>query len=250
MNTPDKRWRVLLYADPKVGKTTLAETAVGPRLILDAEGGTDWLATETVEWDPRNPPPAGLDKDVSVVVHTTNWDTVELANSWLQKGDHEFRSVILDSLTELQKQCKLAITQDGMKIQDWGTLYDKMDPVLREIRDLTKHPTNPLWTVVITALATVKDEKTVPDIQGSMSRSLAGQIDTIGYLRPGDMQPDGTTSRELVVDASTKLYAGDRTKVLRRAFKGSVPIVLDEETDEIQWNLSSMLKFMNNQEKK
>tara|TARA_R110000744_G_scaffold81528_2_gene160174 strand:+ start:979 stop:1797 length:819 start_codon:yes stop_codon:yes gene_type:complete len=242
---PAKRWRLLLYSDPKVGKTTLAETTVGPRLILDAEGGTSWMATETVEWDPKNPPPTGLGPDVSVVAHITSWDQVEMANSWLQRGDHEFKSVVLDSLTEIQKVCKLAISQDGFKIQDWGTLYDKMDPVLREIRDLTSHPTNPLWQVVITALAKVQDEKIMPDIQGSMARSLAGQIDTIGYLRTGSMAPDGSVGRELVVDPSSKLYAGDRTKVLRRTFKGVVPIVLNEDTDEIQWNLGQLLKFMN-----
>lgn len=245
MSAPNKRWRLLLYSDPKMGKTTLAETAVGPRLILDAEGGTDWLVSDTVTWDPKTSPPTGLDSDVSVVVHVLDWDTVELVYSWLQRGEHEFRSVILDSLTELQKQCKRSITTDAMEQRDWGTLYDRMDPVLRGIRDLTKHPTNPLWTVVITALAVEKDKKTIPDIQGSMARSLAGQMDTIGYLTTSAMNADGVMHREMVVDAKSSLYAGDRTKVLRRAFHGKVPIILDEETDAIEWNLTQLLRFMN-----
>lgn len=248
MSNP-KRWRLLLYGDPKTGKTSLAETCVGPRLVLDAEGGTDWLASPTVAWNPSDPPPSAddLDKNTSVVVHTTDWDTVESVNAWLQRGQHPFKSVVLDSLTELQKQCKRAIVDSsgGMRIQDWGTLYDKMDPVLREIRDLTKHPTTPLWTVVITALATTKDDKTIPDIQGSMARSLAGQIDTIGYLRAGGMAPDGTLHREMVVDPTSRLYAGDRTKVLRRRFAGVVPIHLDETTDLIEYNLEHLLRIMN-----
>lgn len=246
MTAPAKRWRLLLHGDPKTGKTSMAETAVGPRLILDAEGGTDWLATKTIPWDPRSgPPPTDLDSDVSVVVHTVDWETVEAVNRYLQKGTHEFRSIILDSLTELQKQCKRAITDTGMKIQDWGTLYDRMDPVLREIRDLTKHPTNPLWTVVIVALSNEKDGKVMPDIQGSMARSLAGQMDTIAYLRVGQMNADGGQDREMLVDARSGVYAGDRTKVLRRSFKGIVPVAIDDETEELTWNLTQLLKFMN-----
>lgn len=241
----DKRWRLLLYGDPKVGKTSLAETCPGPRLILDAEGGTDWLASDTMEWDPSGPPPTDLPPDISVVVHTTNWETVEAVNAWLQRGDHAFVSVVLDSLTELQKQCKRAITDQGFRIQDWGALYDKMDPVLRQIRDLTKHPTNPVWCVVITALAKQDNAgKTVPDIQGSMARSLPGQIDTIGYLSTV-LATDGSSQRKLIIDANSTLYAGDRTKVLRRSFHGGVPVVIDDATDTLQWNLTELLRFMN-----
>ena len=241
----NKRWRLLLFGEPKTGKTSLAETAPGPRLILDAEGGTDWLATSTVEWDPAQGPPPEVDSDVSVVVHVTDWELVERINRWLQQGNHQFRSVILDSLTEMQKQAKRSITDTGMQLKDWGTLYDKMDAPLRDLRDLTKAPGSPVEVVIITALANTRDDRTVPDVQGSMARSLAGQMDTIAYLRPGSMRSDGTVGRELVVDARQGITAGDRTKVLRRQFQGVVPVDLDEETDEMTWNITQMLELMN-----
>lgn len=244
--TYSKRWRLLLFGDAKVGKTSLAETAPGPRLILDAEGGTDWLASEAIPWNPLDgPPPADLDDDTSVVVHVNDWELLERVNTWLQKGKHPFHSVILDSLTELQKQAKRIITDSGMRIQDWGTLYDRMDPVLREIRDLTKSKGSPVVCVVIVALSNVKDDKIVPDIQGSMARSLAGQMDTLGYLRAGEMNSDGTEDRELVVDTRKGISAGDRTKILRRQFKGIIPITIDDEDDTLSWNLTELLDFMN-----
>ena len=243
--TNSKRWRLLLFGEPKTGKTSLAETAPGPRLILDAEGGTDWLATSTVEWDPNQGPPPEVDSDVSVVVHVTDWELVERINRWLQQGNHQFRSVILDSLTEMQKQAKRSITDTGMQLKDWGTLYDKMDAPLRDLRDLTKAPGSPVEVVIITALANTRDDRTVPDVQGSMARSLAGQMDTIAFLRPGSMRSDGTVGRELVVDARQGITAGDRTKVLRRQFQGVVPVDLDEETDQMTWNITQMLELMN-----
>ena len=178
------------------GQDLTGRNAPGPRLILDAEGGTDWLASKTVEWNPLDGAPPDVDDDVSVVVHITEWELLERINRALQKGQHPFRSVILDSITELQKQAKRSVTDQGMKLQDWGTLYDKMDPVLREIRDLTKAPGSPVECVVLVALANTKDERTIPDIQGSMARSLAGQMDTIGYLRATSMNSDGTIDRE------------------------------------------------------
>jgi hypothetical protein len=72
------------------GKTSLAETAPGPRLILDAEGGTDWLSSDTVTWDPTQGAPPAVEGDVSVVVHVLNWEMIERVTRWLQKGEHSF----------------------------------------------------------------------------------------------------------------------------------------------------------------
>lgn len=247
----DKRWRLLLYGAPKVGKTSLAETAPGPRLILDAEGGTDWLATDVVEWNfPDEKKPSGKIKaNTSVVVRIKDWKDLERLLTFLQKGKHPFRSVILDSITELQKQAKKQVTETGMRLQDWGTLYDLMDPVLRGIRDLTQIEDSPVECVVIVALQNSKSEdeksKVFPDIQGAMARSLAGQMDTIGYLAPAGMNASGTRDRELVVDASKGIEAGDRTKVLRRTFGGAVPIELDDDDDTLSWNIVELMDLMN-----
>jgi len=227
-----------------MGKTTFANTAPGPRLFLDIEGGTDWLPSNIVDWDPKNPPPTGLTSDDTVVVHVKEWDSIAQANSWLQGGQHEFKSVILDSITEAQKVAKRTITDGGMELRDWGRLYDMIDPVLRELRDLTKHKTNPVWCVVITALANEKDGIIQPDVQGSMARSLAGQIDTIGYLQPSSMNAEGVVGREMVVEPKSTLYAGDRTRTLRRDFGGKVPIDLDAD-DNLTWNIGQILAHMN-----
>ena len=235
-----------MFGDAKTGKTSLAETAPGPRLILDAEGGTNWLSSKTISWNPLDgPPPTDLDSNVSVVVQVFDWELIDRINNWLRKGAHEFKSVILDSLTEIQKQAKRSVTDQGFKIQDWGSLYSLMDPVLRELRDLTHIPGSPVECVVLVALANTREDRTVPDIQGSMARALAGQVDTIGYLRPGAMSSDGTVDREMLVDARQGIAAGDRTKVLRRTFHGVIPVALDDETDKLSWSLAELMDLIN-----
>ncbi|MEE9125368.1 MAG: AAA family ATPase [candidate division NC10 bacterium] len=244
-----KRWRALIFSPPKIGKSSWAETCVGPRLIIDAEGGTQWLANPTIPWDDvRQPPPDVSDPSFSnhsVVVHVTKWQDMETINQWLQSGKHSFKSVVVDSITEIQQTCKHAIeTGGGFRIQDWGTLYDMMSPVFKELRDLTYHPTNPVWQVIVTALAKTEDGVIMPDIQGKMARSLPAEVDTVGFLRVSG-STDNPGGRELVVDAAPGLYAGDRTKALRRAFDGVIPISLDDNTDLITYNATQLLRFLN-----
>ncbi len=87
---------------------------------------------------------------------------------------------------------------------------------------------------------------TLTDVpEGSMARSLAGQMDTIGYLRIGTMNSNGTQDRELVVDPRKGVTAGDRTKVLRRGFDGIIPVVINDADDTITWNIEELLNFMN-----
>jgi hypothetical protein len=105
-----------------VGKTSLAETApllYGPRLILDAEGGTAWLASDVVKWNfPKEKKPEGkIGPDTSVVVSIRKWQDLERLNNFLQKGKHPFRSVILDSITDLQKQAKKQVSATGMRFR-------------------------------------------------------------------------------------------------------------------------------------
>lgn len=238
-----KRLRLLLHGEAKVGKSSLAETCVGPRLILDAEGGMEFLANPTVVWQSAaQPPPEDLGPNDSVVLHVKEWSDVELAVQWIRSGKHPFKSLVLDSLTEIQKQVKRNISS-RFQIQDWGELLDTMEPYIREMRDLTTIPENPLWTLVIVAHSRNDDDgKHVLDLQGALSRHLPGFFDTVGYLRPAI---DGSGNREMVVSPQAGILAGDRTKILRRHFNGVVPIALNDETEEITWNLTQLLELMN-----
>ena len=80
-----------------------------------------------------------------------------------------------------------------MKTQQWGELLRHMNGLMRDIRDLTMHPTNPLSAVVITAMTTQKDGEWRPYLQGQSGTTAPYFWDITGYIQAEEFQhPDPT----------------------------------------------------------
>jgi hypothetical protein len=217
---------MLVHGEPKVGKTWLGQTTPSPRLVLDAEGGARspkrMLADGTVQkqrvilWNPSTEPPPIADGTWDTCrVAVLDFNTVLKAYEWLNAGSHPFKSVILDSLTEIQKRCKDSISgTDTPSERDWGLLLIRMEHLIRQIRDLTSHPTNPLEAVVILALTDIKKGKSRPLIQGALGGSLPGYVDLEGYLYVNVDETTGAESRWLLIHPIADKEAGDRTHTL------------------------------------
>jgi hypothetical protein len=167
--------------------------------VLDAEGGSHYAKQVSsdgtqarppkVDWDPMvDSPPTGLDPNASVFVRVRAMEDVSQALKWLKAGEHEFKSVVLDSLTDIQLTCRYDI-RDGQKkekdvtdMRSWGILLDSMIELCREFRDLTDHPTTPLDCVLIIAGSEMVDGQWRPQVQGGLSRRLAGYFDVVMFL--------------------------------------------------------------------
>ena len=227
---------VLVHAYSKVGKTTLAATSPAPILALDAEGGWKFLPLRMVTWDPIQGPPPIWDGTWDVChVTVRSWATVGYAFQWLNAGQHNFRSVVIDSISEIQRRLKENLVgADAMKMQDWGKLLTQMDNVIRGFRDLTLHPTNPVQVVVFIAETRANDKgKMVPYMQGQISVALPYWVDVVGYLFVQDVpneagQIDGTKVRRLWIASNDQVEAGERVQ-------GRLPGVIDSP------NVTSML---------
>lgn len=245
----EKRLRLLMHGAPKSGKSSLAETALGPRLIVDAEGGTMFGAKDHKLWhDAGQAPPTPDHDDQSIVFIPRSWADVVAAHRWLASGEHPFRSYVMDSLTEVQDRAKKAISTGGIFDQQmWGRLLDEMLMQMTMIRDLTVHPTNPLWTVVIVAHSDQDEANKLmrPMVQGSLRKRLGGLYDVVAHLRTQLNMDTGTYGRELVIDALPGIDAGDRTRLLRRHYGPVVPIHLDDNTDTLTPNLTDFLQILN-----
>lgn len=211
---------IMVYGESKVGKSTFAVTAPYPRLMLDVEGGHRFLPINVKYWDPlREEPPVADGTWDTCVVNVVEYDTVLKAYQWLQLGRHQFKSLIIDSVSELQVKCVDNIAgKSQMQMQQWGELLRHMGALLRDLRDLTMHPTAPLEAVVLTAMARqAADGRYRPYLQGQLAIQAPYFYDILGAITVEEFSnPDPTQpmykARRMYVERTNQYEAGERVQ--------------------------------------
>lgn len=228
---------LLVHGGPKVGKTTLAESTPAPRLVLDAEGGTRFTPTRKTFWDPSQYAPPEIDGSwETCIVYVRDYETIERVYAWLASGRHPFKSVVMDSISEVQQRCiDTLVGTDQMRTQDWGELLRKVSDLTRKMRDLTIHPTNPLEAVVLVAMTKQDRDKWIPFMQGSVKTVMPYYTDVVGYLYT-EITDSGHYARRLLVAPHPQFEAGDRT--------GRLPSVVDCGTDPTNPTWETMLSHV------
>lgn len=219
---------MLVHAPAKVGKTTLTSTAPLPMCVLDAEGGWGFLNTQGFrgqklrkrDWNPLIEAPPTYDDTWDVCVVTVDaWKTLQMAYQHLTQSPHSFRTITLDSITEVQRRCKANLVgTEQMKIQDWGTLLTQMDAVIRGFRDLKMLP-NVIECVIFVAETRQENGKWRPYMQGQISVSLPYWVDVCGYLyvepAPDPTDPNGQATikvRKLLIGSHPQFESGERVQ--------------------------------------
>lgn len=220
---------ILVHSFAKTGKSTLGASAPYPLLVVDAEGGTKFLANSEwltarlgrplnlIPWNPAEAPPAITEGVDGAVVTVAAWQDVVNVNAWLQSHQHQFRSVTVDSITEIQRRLKKNLKgTDTMQIQDWGNLLTQMDTIIREFRDLSNNAHSPVEVVVFIAETRLQNNKWVPYLQGQMATSLPYLVDICSYLYveyelDAAGQPT-TPARKLLVSPHPQYEAGERVQ--------------------------------------
>lgn len=215
------RLTMLVHGDSGVGKSWLGASAPGPRLVLDGEGRGLYYPTKKVWWDPRGPLPetcedgSPIDTDTSVIVDVREFGDWQRAYQWLESGKHYFRSVVLDSLTELQQRCIDAIAgTQQMQTQDWGTVLRDMENLVRKMRDLRTNPHKPIDALVVIAASHEKNGKQRAMLQGQISLKVPFHFDLVGYLSMGLDQTTQTKFRSMLIEPIGLYEAKDNTHLL------------------------------------
>jgi hypothetical protein len=188
--------------------------------MLDVEGGHRFLPVNVKYWDPiREEPPVADGTWDTVVVQVRDYDVVMKAFQWLQSGKHQFKSLIIDSISELQVKCMDNIAgTEQMKMQQWGELLRHMGALLRDLRDLTMHPTQALEAVVLTAMARKgQDGVYRPYLQGQLAIQAPYFYDILGAItvetmpNPDPLQPPYKV-RRMYVERTPEYEAGERVQ--------------------------------------
>jgi AAA domain-containing protein len=243
---------ICLQGEPGTGKSWLGASAPAYRLVLDAEGGSRFAPGVKTYWNTQKPPPVpGMgyakpgqqDTDQNplleldwrtCIVQLNDFAQVKLALDWLESGQHPFRSVIIDSITEMQKRVidqTSGINQPTQ--QDWGEVLRVTEDLVRRLRDLQWHPINPLECIVLIALTHLRDSKFRPFVKGQLELTLPGFVDVVGYLY---VEPDADQQlkRKMLIAPLGDFDAKDRTHALTVTYG---PVIEDP-------NLETMLQVI------
>lgn len=207
---------IMVYGDPGVGKTVLAGSAsivekMSPVLIIDIEGGT-----------------LSLNRDYPgvEVIRIGTWSDMQKVYDELYDGKHGYKTVVLDSITEIQKFSMYGIMKELLKtdpsrdpdvpgMREWGKNIEQVRRLIRAFRDL---PIN----TIITALAKSERDartgvtKTTPSLSGKLANEVAGFLDIVVYMYTKVVQnEDGAEVKRLLLTQPTDTQvAKDRTGML------------------------------------
>lgn len=233
---------VLIHAYAKVGKTTVASTAPKPILVLDAEGGWRFIRKHGFggrplvirHWDPflqPSPPRRTEDDPIDIVIVTVDrWEVVPRVYQALTQVQHDFQSVIVDSITEIQRRCKANIQgSEEMQRETWGRLLTAMDTVIRGYRDLVLISTIPTKCVIFVA-ETRKDaggSRQIPTMQGQISGSLPYWVDMCGYMFVEDQIDPADVERTRILKTRRMLIGAHPLYESGNRIQGILPDIID-----------------------
>jgi hypothetical protein len=176
------------------------------------ENASRFLPLRSVDWNPVDAPPKPGKSWDTCVVPIRTWNDAVLVMDWLKTGQHPFKSVSLDSVSELQyRNVESHVGRStAIRIQDWGTVLRDVGGFVRDLRDLTFHPANPIDAVVITAMSrTDKDGILRPHLQGQMQAVIPYLPDVCAYLYV-DTDEHGIEVRRILTRRRDGKEAGQR----------------------------------------
>jgi hypothetical protein len=215
---------ILVFGAPKVGKSSLAVSGPEPRCVFDVEGSARFLPINAVEWLPQSQEPPVLDGTWdTAVIPTISWEVAEAGKRWLQSGKHPFKSVAIDSVSELQqRRIEHVAGREQMTQQNWGDVFRTVSGFIRDMRDLTMHPTNPIESVTMTAMARQIDGMWKPWCQGQLQSVLPYLLDVTAYIW---VEQSGTREapvevRKILTRRTSQFEAGERVQ-------GRIPPVVE-----------------------
>lgn len=212
---------LLVYGDSGAGKTLLAGTAalvseLAPVLFIDVEGGTLTLRhfDESADID---------------VVRVTEWKQMQKVYDALYGGKHHYKTVVLDSVTEMQKLAMASVLGAGPngKILDTGSLPEfkewniNTEQIRRFVRAFRDLEINTIFTAL--AMDHVDPRKNTVMKRPMLTNKLAGELpaffDVVLYMYVKERR-DAPNLRLIQTDKSDRVVAKCRVQGIPEILQG------------------------------
>jgi hypothetical protein len=211
---------LLIYGGSGVGKTLLAGTSamveeMSPILVVDAEEGELTLgALDSVS-------------DKIDIVSLTEWKKLQNVYNDLYDGKHPYKTVILDSGTEIQQLAMNDVLGTTGRIldvgitpefKDWYKNTEQIRRMIRAFRDL------PMNTIVTALEMDAQDPRTKvmmkrPAFSNKLSAQVPAFFDAVFYLYVKEVKGDAPNLRLILTDKTDRVVAKCRVQ--------GVPLVLE-----------------------
>ena len=209
---------ILLYGDPKRGKTWLAASAaevkeMSPVLLIDVEGGGSAIARD---W-----------KDVDVVNVGNHEQLVAVIDELLSKP-HNYRTVIIDTLGVAMDRAEKFFGEKpenaNNKFGKWGDLKNWVNDTVRALHGAK------FVSIIIAHAQDEKDDntgavKTVPMLPGSAKATLPAIPDIIGYMT-AEVTEEGV-QRVLICQSSDRLVTGNRFGLPPKIYQPTIGKIIE-----------------------
>jgi len=180
--------KFLVYGESGVGKTVFASTWQNP-VYLDIDKGMSSVTKQVYR------------------LPIETWTDAQNAYMFLASEPHPFKTVVIDSLNELQFIAMRNVISSFSQIHrpyndlasqsDYGKMLDDFDKFVRALRGL---PLNIVFTCNV-APREFETDAVQPQLIGKHSaRNVARMMDVIGYLYKGEVEGNAQ-ARMMVFDA-------------------------------------------------
>ena len=229
---------MLIYGESGSGKTRLSGSSdevpeMRRVLFIDVEGGTLTLKSCYPDID---------------TIRVRTWSEMQSVYDALYAGQHGYTTVVIDSLTEIQKMSMDTVMRklieeheerdaDVPGIREWNINIEHTRKFVRAFRDL---PVNTIFTALVQTDKIIRTggTKRKPSLSGKVKDEVAGFLDIVVYLYIKEI--DQVNKRMLLCGQTEDTVAKDRSN--------SLPLTIDNPTMNTIWNLLHKESSLNGHE--